>query len=845
MTSTALTDIIKGLNDAQAQAVSNPLNFCTKIVAGAGTGKTKIISKRFLKLVKDLIAQGEETPQSKILVITFTDKAANEMKERILTELEQSGTLLTNRDVTPGECQNSRQRILTELEQNGIKSDGFTDLWISTFHSFCIKILKKYSIEAGLSPSFKMAEEEQLKEIYDNLVKRIKYAEEPLLPIETMSKLICAADLDTLFEDIYGVIKKIKSLGINSKEFLDKSLRSIEAFSDTVENTPFKFESKEDYANAWAQHFKKYTDDSFLLDEKVFDAIAKDKLILDKNGKRKALEYGYAAGFPENIRPVKETEILLTQVIAVIYELYQKELEAEDLADFDDLINKTIQIFKENELVRSYYQQYFKQIIVDEFQDTNGAQLELIELLLNPEHPDLTFVGDRKQSIYGFRYAQMENLEVLHKNVENRYSQKFEPINLSINYRSTPEVLNAVNYVTQNELKLEGENLSPNPNLDYPDTAKDIKVTVIDGFENAFEQKIKEAQYIAQEVESLIQRDKADFKDFAVLVKSHAQADIVEKELKKKNIPSVKKVNTGFFNEPVIKNVLSALRLVKDLEDEQAFFRLLKVSLSDGQIFEMKNSLDKNLKEILEKDELKKLNLVQKYLYAKDNELLCLQEKARHCTDNIFETIGFIKKNKSTMSLQQIFEKIKSSIALSSHCSDFEAASAQNNLKVLEKIIDDFTQNENFLSVNSLLDYLEKIAQDRNFELPTVSTGEINAVQILTIHASKGLEFPYVFVLSIASSSKTADKSSIIFDMQYGDKPGFGIIISKLKGKPNPKTLIYKQLWQKPREANEALRLFYVAVSRAKKYLNVLSFEPYAAVKPVEYIENLGFYLNN
>ena len=141
------------------------------------------------------------------------------------------------------------------------------------------------------------------------------------------------------------------------------------------------------------------------------------------------------------------------------------------------------------------------------------------------------------------------------------------------------------------------------------------------------------------------------------------------------------------------------------------------------------------------------------------------------------------------------------------------------------------------------MDYLEKIKDDRNFELPSIDTEEVDAVQILTIHASKGLEFPYVFVLSIASSSKTVDKSNIIFDLQYGDKPGFGIVVNKYNGKQNPKALIYKQLWQKPREKNEALRLFYVAVSRAKKYLNVLSFEPYASVKPVDYITGLAEFL--
>ncbi len=810
-----IKDIVDGLNEAQTQAVLNPLESCTKIVAGAGTGKTKIISKRFLKLVLDLIERGEKDPQSKILVITFTDKAANEMKER----------------------------IIKELEDNNLHAYSDTDLWISTFHSFCIRILKKYSIEAGLSPSFKMAEEQQLQDIYSNLVKKIKYGEanQEVLSVESIAGLNKISDLDTLFDDIYNVIKKIKSLGITHQEFLHSSLNATADFSNVMQNIPFKFATKEDYAANWAQHFKDYTDDSTVLDEAVFDSIAKAKLVLDKFGKRKASEYGMAQGFPENIEPVTQNELLLTRVIAAVYELYQTELENHDLADFDDLINKTIMIFKQNEQIRSYYQNYFKQIIVDEFQDTNGAQLELIELLLNPDNPDLTYVGDRKQSIYAFRYAQMENLEVLHKNAEKKYSKKFEPVNLSINYRSTPQVLNAVNFVTQNELKLEGENLNANPNLTYSDTSRDIKVTRIEGFENAYEQKITEASYIAQEISSLLKRDNASFKDFAVLVKSHAQADIVERELKKKNIPAVKKVNTGFFKEPVVKNVISAFRLIKNSEDEQALFRLLKVNFTDAELFEIKKSLDKELLFQTDFDTVKRMNLAQKYITLKT-----LDKTSIPYLEKIYDTVNKIKKHKSSLSLMQIFEIIKENICLyncSDFSSEFEQENAKNNLLILEKIIDDFTQSENFLSINTLLNYLEKIQDDRNFELPSVNTLELDAVQILTIHASKGLEFPYVFVLSIASSSKTADKSGIIFDMQYGEKPGFGIIASKYKGKPTAKALIYKQLWQKPREKNEALRLFYVAVSRAKKYLNVLSFEPYASVKPVEYIENLSQYL--
>lgn len=825
-----IQDIALGLNDAQKSAVLNPCESCTKIVAGAGTGKTKIISKRFTKLVFELEQLGIENPQSRILVITFTDKAANEMKER----------------------------IVKELEENEVQTSGLSDneLWISTFHSFCIKILRKYSIEAGLSPSFRIADEKELKKIYDNLIKQIKYGETAYienaksvlesssvciddLAVDSINMLNKIDDLDDLFEDIYAIIKKIKSLGINPSEFLNKSTIASKNYSEVIENIPFKFDSKEGYVQAWNEHLGKYIDDYCNFDEKIFDDIAKEKVILDKFGKRKAIEYGMAQGFPENIKPVTDIELRLTRIICAIYALYQAELERADLVDFDDLINKTIQIFKENELVRSYYQKYFKHIIVDEFQDTNGAQLELIELLLNPHNPDLTYVGDRKQSIYGFRFAQMENLEVLFENVQKQYKKVYEPISLSINYRSTPEVLNAVNYVTEKELCLEGENLCANPNQEFPKTDEDIKVTLIEGFENSFEHKQSEAVYIAKEILRLIKRDNAEFKEFSVLVKSHAQADIVEKELKKYNIPSVKKVNTGYFNEPVVKNAVSGFRLVKNINDEQAFFRLLKVVMSDSEIYRLKKNLDKKLSEKVEFEELKKINFVQKFILLKSEP-----EYEDTYAAKLFDLLDNIRKNKNSLSLLQTYEILKTNLMLFNESTEFENFQALKNLKILEMIIDDFSQNENYISVSALLDYLDNAKEDKSFELPSIYSGEVNAVQILTIHASKGLEFKYVFVLSITSASKTVSKSNIIFDMQFGSKPGFGVIVNKFKGKPNPKAVLYKHIWQKPRDLNEALRLFYVAVSRAKNYLNILNFEPYSSVKPVEYIISLNDYLN-
>lgn len=815
-----LTD---GLNEQQKRAVMNPCDSCTKIVAGAGTGKTKIISKRFTKLAIELNAP------ERILVITFTDKASGEMRERILSELKEN-----------------------------FLEDVCGDLWISTFHSFCIRMLKKHSIEAGLSPSFKLADEKMLNRVYEYITKSIKYGQtdsikdidivlgslgldKNILGIESFGSLNKIADSQRIFDEIFLIIKKIKSLGLTPDEFFQKTVNATTNFTGTLKRTPFKFDSKEEYTLEWSRLFKDYTDDYCVFDSAVFDLIAKEKIILDKYGKRKASEYGLAEGFPENLDVIEENELRLTRIIAAIYAIYQNLLMSFDYVDFDDLINKTIEILKNNELIRKHYQDYFKHIVIDEFQDTNGAQLELIELLLNPENANITYVGDRKQSIYGFRYAQMENLEVLHRHLERKYSKKYEPINLCFNYRSTDEVLEMVNYVTEHELSLEDEKIYAG--IKHEHLHQNVFVTCLNGFNDAYTHKIKEAEYIADEILNLKIRDEAKLKDFAILVKSHAQADLIEKSLRKKGIPAIKKVNTGFFGEPVIKNTLALLRLAKYSADEIALVRILKTRFSEAQIYKLKCLMDETIFPDGDFEELKKLNFVQKYFLVKEK---LPESEICEFLSKVYSLLPEIKK--SSCSILEGYYRLIKEIPPYICDDDFELFKAQNDLKIFEKIISDYADSEEFISYATFLDYIDRIKQDRNFELPSVASKEPDAVQILTIHASKGLEFPYVFCAGITSSSKTADKSLFSFDMQYGDKPGFGLILNKFNQKSTPKAVLYKALWKKPREWNESLRLFYVAISRAKKYLNVLNFEPFGnngSIKPAEYIQNLSDFLDS
>jgi len=816
----SIETLTNGLNPAQKQAVENPLYFCTKIVAGAGTGKTKIISKRFIKLVSDLIGMNIDSPVSKILVITFTDKAANEMKER----------------------------IVSELNSNGLNS--FQDeLWISTFHGFCSKILRKHAIEANLAPDFELAEESTLSEIYQNLIKTLKYNEYrsiknidkiceslnlqiELLDIKNLKTLSRISALDNVFNDILKTIKKIKSLGLTPQEFLQKTLQASQTYSETVASLPYGAKTAEEYVINWQNHLKPYIDD-FCVFEKdaAFDELCKKSLLICKNRSSKAEKWYPAEGLYENITKFFEMETYLTKITALIYAIYQDTLESKNIADFDDLINKTIYILKNNILIRTYYQKFFKHLIIDEFQDTNGSQLELIKLLLNETKPNITFVGDRKQSIYGFRYAQMENLEVLHRYIENKYSQNYPEIKLESNYRSSEQVLQAVNHVTKENLKLD-EILSPGTNAQLTHRENFVKNAEITGAESAFTRRNAEAKYIASEIKKLKEADNTSYKDFAILVKSHSQSETIEKILTQYGIPAIKKTNKSFFESAVVKNAAAALRLIKNPRDEIALIRLLKINLSDKKLFNIKNEIDNEFAEFCQKVTEKRPNFCEKIISLYEKNLLKIPE-----LQSIYNAVSLAVKEKHHTSLLQLFLEFEHKINLHNSKTEIEQFQNEKNLRVFEKIISDFEQNKNFTTISNFLEYFEKISDERNFELPSVLTQEIDAVQILTIHASKGLEFPYTFVCAISNSAVKTD-ANIILDLQYGKKPGFGLLITKLDEQESPKSHIYKNIWQKPRDLNESIRLFYVAVSRAEKYLNILTFTETRGNKPAFYTKD-------
>ena len=816
-----LDKLTEGLNESQKKAVLQPIESCTKIIAGAGTGKTKIISKRFSKLFFDI--QELNNPLDRILVITFTDKAAAEMKSRIVNELR--------------------------INQIDIANANF---WISTFHGFGRNILCRHAQEVGLTPDFTLADDDMVSDIYKNIMRKIEYVEldeiqdidkiagdlnlnkDILLPgaLTAVSKVF---EIKTLFDEIFSIIKKIKSLGLTPKEFLEKTLISTKTFSDVARTLPFKAKDKEEFTDNWKRHLALYIDDYCACGGYIEKDLIKTNSIIAQNRSRTPDKWSFASGYPESLEITDALELYITKVCALVYAIFQNEMKKANIVDFDDLINYPVELLKNNEELRSYYQEFFKHIIIDEFQDTSGAQLELVKLLLAKNSPNITFVGDRKQSIYGFRYAQMENIDTLGEYVKKRYNSPITTIQLSVNYRSTYDVLRAVNFVTLNQLYLNEELAPPEGKETNPN---DVKHTVLTDLTDGYEHNIKEAEAIAGEILKLKSERNLNFSDFAILVKSHSQADFFYKQLEKKQIPCVKSVNTDFFSSPIVKNIIALFRLAKNIYDEQALIRLLQIRLSDAQIYKLYKYAVLKIKESEYADQVKSMNFCEKMIFLKERGLVLSTEIGGDSVDylnEIFDLYNDISINYKNSHLGLLFQKLINTIKPYFSGDSLFIKKANNEIKIMERIIAEFVNSKNYISLTELLKYFDKISKDKSFKLPKNDVGDENAVKIMTIHASKGLEFEYLFVNSITKRS-TPDNAKLIFDLQYGDKPGFGLIIKKLDDKVTPKLDIYANIWKKPRNDSEDIRLFYVALSRAKQYLNLFSFEKYNRTLPAEYI---------
>ena len=569
------------LNPAQREAVEKTEG-PVLILAGAGSGKTRVLTTRIGHLIEDKGVQ-----PANILAITFTNKAANEMRERVEETLESDAS----------------------------------DMWISTFHSCCVRILRKDINRIGYNRSFV---------IYDS------------------------ADQVTLVKDC------LKELNLNDKVFEPKMIIS------TISGAKDK-----------------------LYDPKQFKAMHMNDNRMSK--------------------------------IADVYALYQDRLKRNSALDFDDLIFKTVELLKSDKEVLDYYRNRFKYIMVDEYQDTSKAQYELIKILAR-EHQNICVVGDDDQSIYGWRGADIRNILEFEKDYDDVHVVKLEQ-----NYRSTQIILDAANTVISNNIERKRKRL-----WSEKKDGELIKIQVA-------QDEIEESDFVADMIAKISREQNRSYKDFAVLYRANAQSRSVEDALNRSQIPYNIYGGTKFYERKEIKDLIAYLRVIQNPQDDISIKRIINVPRRGIGL--------RTIEKIEDRANLKQESIYSVLIDIETNS--DISTKARNSISEFVDNvIGTLRTMREVYPVSKLIEKVIESIDYYGYIDELykgnkeEAEERKDNVKEFISVAMEFEQISEEKDLETFLTGVALTSESSEEE-------EIDKVSLMTIHTSKGLEFPVVFIVGM------------------------------------------------------------------------------------------------
>ncbi|QBP40115.1 DNA helicase PcrA [Paenisporosarcina antarctica] len=576
-------NLLKGMNPEQERAVKateGPL----LIMAGAGSGKTRVLTHRIAYLVVE-----KEVYPSKILAITFTNKAAKEMRNRI----------------------------------DGILGNGTgNSMWVSTFHSMCVRILRRDIDKLGYSKSFSILDtSEQL-----TVIKRI-----------------------------------LKDQNIDPKKYDPRSMLNVIS-----------------------------------------------------SAKNECIDAETFAGQANQFNPFEKTA-------SEVYTAYNKRLRKNQSLDFDDLIMTTLTLFKRVPEVLEFYQNKFHYIHVDEYQDTNKAQYEVVQMLAK-KFNNLCVVGDSDQSIYRWRGADIQNIMSFEKDYP-----KAQVIMLEQNYRSTKHILKAANDVI-------GNNTGRFPKELRTDNGPGEQINLYKAYDEQ-----QESQFVVKTIQELMQKDNRRFDDFAVLYRTNAQSRVMEEVLLKSNMSYTIVGGTKFYDRKEIKDLLCYLRLIANNEDDLALARVINEpkrnigATSFERMARFAFEQDRSIFDALQEVDFMGLparaaNEAAKFHqmmdgFSKMQEFLSVTE----LVEQVLDKSGYrnMLRNEKTIESESRMENIEEFLSVTKA---FEERSEDKTLV-------------SFLTDLALISDLDKLDNDED-----VSKGK---VVLMTMHAAKGLEFPVVFIIGV------------------------------------------------------------------------------------------------
>lgn len=693
-------NLLEKLNKEQLKAVQHDTGPLL-IVAGAGTGKTTVITQRIAYLIEQGKAQTDE-----VLALTFTEKAAGEMEERV-------------------------DRLLPM---------GYTDLWISTFHSFGEKILNAHGLDIGLPTEPRLMNEfEQWALVRENLDQ---FDLDYYRPMGNPTKFIHA---------LIKHFSRLKDEDISPKEYLK-------------------------YAEELRENL-----DSMLSGSKKKVSSIKYQVLSITNEKG------------EVDKEIATQEVRRINEVANAYHVYQQLLLNNNALDFGDLINYTLKLFRERPKALEFYRQQFKYILLDEFQDTNWAQYELIKLLSAPKN-NLVVVGDDDQSIYKFRGASVSNILEFKKDFKLS-----KEIVLTMNYRNTQDILDLsydfiqLNNPNRLEYKLQSKEAKLPEGSLASGLSKKLKannkskgmIEVIEG-----EDLSDEIRRVVERVAELKIKDKdATWNEFAILVRANESAKQVTSMLETAGLPYQYLASRGLYAKPLIMDIVSYFRLLDNYHESAAVYRVLNFSV-----------LDFSEKEIMDFNFIAGKKAWSLYTVLRNSA----GKFGPETQTKIDKVLTFIDKHTALTrhkNALEIFISVLNDIGYLEHISKLNEREAQEQIGYLnqfKKRLEKFEAAQDDKSVKAFLNELnqEIEAGGEGALIPDIEAGP-ETIKVMTVHAAKGLEFKYVFVASLV------DKR---FPTIRRQEP---ILI--------PDALIKEELPEGDIHLEEERRLFYVALTRAKK----------------------------
>ncbi|AXE61813.1 DNA helicase II [Candidatus Thioglobus sp. NP1] len=568
--------IVDGLNEKQQQSVALDEDINALILAGAGSGKTRVLTHRIHYLVSTKNYHVDD-----ILAVTFTNKAANEMKER-----------------------------LSDLLRRPIGR-----MWVGTFHSLAHRLLRTHPIEANLSPTFQI--------------------------------------LDA--QDQFRIIKRLmKENGVDETKFPIKKVQ-------------------------W------------------FINQQKDEGILPHE-----IDAGYN---------------FFVKQSANVFDLYEKHCQVNDLVDFAGLLVKSYGLLKNNQSLLEHYQNKFRHILVDEFQDTNRIQYQFIKILHNQTN-HVFCVGDDDQSIYGWRGAKIENIQ----KIENDF-KPIQVIKLEQNYRSTGNILSASNaLIANNQNRLEKSLWTESGDGDL--------INVLNA-----RTETEEAQYVVGEIQTQFNQGR-NLDECAILYRSNAQSRVFEESLIKQNLNYRIYGGLRFFERAEIKDAMGYIRLIENTSDNIAFERIVNFptrGIGLSTIEKIRSYANEN-----------QTNLFQSSIAIIDS----LPSRAANALQSFIHLIEAISDSSKNLILDEKVDSILLQSGLMSHYANDKSDKAGSKRENLDELVTAATQyvHEEDNEMNETQGFIALATLD--------SSGESNqsnqsSVQLMTVHSAKGLEFPVVFLVGL------------------------------------------------------------------------------------------------